>query len=452
MNARAAPLIIQGGSVITLDDAGTVHPCGDVLVEGDRIRQVGSVPESAAAGARRLDASGAVVLPGFVQTHVHLCQALFRNQAEELGLLDWLRCRIWPLEAAHDPETLAASADLGLAELLLGGTTSLLDMATVHHTEVVFQRAEAMGIRLTGGKALMDCGDGVPAGLLEQTAAACEENRQLARAWHGQAGGRLRYAHCPRFILSCSDELLAALPGEMAEDGVLMHTHAAEHPSEVPLVRARTGASGIEALELRDLLGPRTCLAHCIQVSKTDLQLLARTGTAVAHCPSSNLKLGSGVCDVPALLAAGIRVGLGADGAPCNNRLSMFTEMRLAALLQVPVYGPGVLSAGRVLELATREGAAILGLENRIGSLEAGKQADLVVIDLEQPHTAPAPPLDRLAEVLVHAATPGCVRHTLVDGEVLVENHTLTRVDRQRIVAEAQRLLPRCLTRAGLAR
>src|SRR5436190_10369381 len=210
----------------------------DVLVDPDgRIVDLlpsGSPPSS---DARVVDAAGCFVVPGLVQAHIHLCQTLFRGLAEERPLLAWLRERIWPLEAAHDATSLRASARLGIAELLLTGTTAVLDMGTVHHTEQLFLAAEESGIRYTGGQALMDRGQGVPPGLMQSTEEALAESDALFARWDGVAGGRLRYAYTPRFILSCSVPLMEAVV-ERAKRGARVHTHASEQEEELQVVRA----------------------------------------------------------------------------------------------------------------------------------------------------------------------------------------------------------------------
>src|SRR5436190_17014396 len=218
----------------------------DVLVDPDgRIVDLlpsGSPPSS---DARVVDAAGCFVVPGLVQAHIHLCQTLFRGLAEERPLLAWLRERIWPLEAAHDATSLRASARLGIAELLLTGTTAVLDMGTVYHSEQLFRAAEESGIRYTGGQALMDQGEGVPAGLRQDTDEALAASDALHARWDGQAGGRLRHAYTPRFILSCSDRLMRAVV-ERAKAGALVHSHISEQQAEIAAVRAEIGRGDLE--------------------------------------------------------------------------------------------------------------------------------------------------------------------------------------------------------------
>lgn len=412
-------LVIRGGTLITMDSERRVLE-GDLLIASGRIAAVGDV--SPPPGAATLDAGGCLVLPGLVQAHTHLCQTLLRGAAEGLPLLDWLRQRVWPHEAALDERALRAAARLAVAELLLGGTTTVLDMASVHETDALFDAVAATGLRATIGKAMMDTGDGVPARLRESTRRSLDESDALARRWQGAAEGRLGYAYAPRFVLSCTEQLLAEVGARVAA-GARVHTHASEQQTEVEAVRRERGADNVVYLERLGLCGARATLAHCVKVSAAEQQRLAATNTRVVHCPASNLKLASGIAPVPEMLAQGISVALGSDGAACNNNLDAFVDMRLAALLHQPRLGPRALPAAAVLELATLGGARALGLEREIGSLEPNRRADVIVVDARAPHATPAP--DPLA-ALVYAVQSCDVRDVLVDGRLLVRNRRLT--------------------------
>ena len=438
-------LLITGGTVVTCDPADRVIR-GDVLVRDGRIAAIGQgATFTTIPGARAVDARGCVILPGFVQAHVHLCQALFRGFAEDLPLMDWLSQRIWPYEGAHTPESLFASARLGIAELLLGGTTTALDMGTVRHQDAIFEAAKDAGLRLTSGKAMMDKGQARPAGLKESTDQSLRAADDLAARWHGAADGRLRYAFAPRFLLSCSDALLAETAKLARSRGCLLHTHASENPGELDAVRAATGKDNIVALAERGLLGPDVVLAHCVWLTSEEQKLLRTTKTRVAHCPSTNLKLASGVAHVPELIEQGIAVALGSDGAPCNNRMSQLTEMRMAALLQKPRCGASAMPAKGVVRLATIEGARALGLDRDIGSIEPGKRADLAVIDVRRPHLAPFS--DPFA-MLVYAAEASDVRDVFVDGAWLVRDRELVHQDLAEVLAGAEQAVDDVLARA----
>jgi 5-methylthioadenosine/S-adenosylhomocysteine deaminase len=431
-------LLLRRGRVVTMDASRRVLDA-DVLVEGNRIKRVGRSDGRTAGRSKptTIDCAGLVVLPGLVQAHIHLCQTLFRGLADDLSLEAWLAQRIWPLEAAHTEASIHASAMLGAAELLLGGTTAILDMETVRHTNAAFEALESIGIRATAGKCLMDAPTN-PVGLRETTDAALTESADLCAMWHGAAGGRLRYCFAPRFAPSCTGPLLRAVSDLAARAGATIHTHAAETPLELDTVRRETGHDEIAYLDSVGISGPGAALAHCVWVDKDDIAVLARQRTNIVHCPSSNLKLGSGIAPIPEMLAAGCRVGLGADGAPCNNRLDAFTEMRLAALIQKPRLGPDALPAIQALELATLGGARALGLETEIGSIEAGKCADLIVLDLDGPHAQPDD-ADLISRI-VYSARAADVRHVIVDGKIVVRDGELktAKVEDIRRVANTQ--------------
>ena len=416
------PLLLRGGRVVTMDETRRVLD-GDVLVEAGRIKAVGRVSKRPPTV---LDCTGLIILPGLIQAHIHLCQTLFRGLADDLALEAWLAKRIWPLEAAHTEESIYWSAMLGAAELLLGGTTAILDMETVRHTGAAFEALETIGMRATAGKCLMDA-PSAPASLREPTDRALRESADLCAQWHGAAGGRLRYSFAPRFAPSCTGPLLRAVSDLAERTGAGIHTHAAETPLELQMVKRATGHDEVAYLDSVGISGPRATLAHCVWVDKEAIRRLARQGTNVVHCPSSNLKLGSGVAPIPEMLAAGCRVGIGADGAPCNNRLDAFTEMRLAALIQKPRLGPEALPAAQALELATLGGARALGLESEIGSIEVGKRADLVVLDLDGPHAQPA--AAELVSRIVYSARAADVRHVVVDGRLVVRDGALKTAD-----------------------
>jgi 5-methylthioadenosine/S-adenosylhomocysteine deaminase len=255
------------------------------------------------------------------------------------------------------------------------------------------------------------------------------------------------YVWIPRFVLSCSEALVRGAAERALTSGALLHTHCAEHPGEQRAVRRRFGADDLALFRRWGVRGPRASLAHCVQLTPRQIRILAEDGTSVVHCPSANLKLGSGIAPVPELRAAGVRVGLGADGAPCNNNLDPFIEMRHAALLAALRSGPGVLSAGDVLAMATMDGARLLGLERHVGSVELGKQADLVVVKLDGPHVAPA--LDPVSAI-VYAAQARDVEHVLVAGRFVVRGGRLLTLDAERVAARARQELARLLRRAAL--
>jgi len=437
-------VLIKNGTLVTMDSVNNIVR-GDLLVSDGRIADIGGSGQTADTV---IDATGSVVIPGFVQTHIHLCQTIFRGAADDLPLLDWLKKRVWPLEAAHSPASIRASARLGVAELMKGGTTCALTMETVNHTEEVFRVIEETGFRATVGKCMMDKGDDVPAALHEDTEDSIAQSLALCDAWHGKAEGRIRYCFAPRFALSCTGELLERVGKIAREREVIVHTHASENRNECALVETETGLRNVAYLDSLGLSGENVVLAHCVHLDASEFEKLKRTKTNVVHCPSSNLKLGSGIAEVMKMLEAGISVSLGADGAACNNRLDMFTEMRTMALLQKAMHGPEAIPAGRALRVATIDGARALGLEQEIGSLETGKRADVIVVKLDTLHATPysSDPIS----ALVYSAQTADVQTVVIDGQLVLKDRRLVTLDEESVLEDANREAPELMKRAGI--
>jgi 5-methylthioadenosine/S-adenosylhomocysteine deaminase len=437
-------ILIKGGTLLTLDQRDAILT-GDLLIRDGRIASIG---ESGGAADQVINASGRVVMPGFVQTHIHLCQTLFRGAADDLPLIDWLKQRVWPLEAAHNAKSVRASARLGIAEMIKGGTTCALTMETVNHTAEALRVVEETGFRATIGKCMMDKGDDTPRELHEDTKESIRESLSLFDEWHGREDGRIRCCFAPRFAVSCTRELLIEVARLAVERGVMVHTHASENRTEIEMVERETGLRNIAYLDSLGLTGGHVALAHCVHVDDAEMETLARTGTHVLHCPSSNLKLGSGIAPVKEMLERGINVSLGADGAPCNNRLDMFTEMRSAALLQKVMHGADVLPARRALRLATIDGARALGLEQEIGSLEVGKRADLSIVNHDSLHCTP-----RAADIvssIVYSAQASDVETVIIDGRVLMRDRKLLTMNEREVIAEANGEADLLMKRAGV--
>ena len=438
-------ILIKNGTIVTMDRNGSIVR-GDLLIRDGRIASVGG--DNSTNVDEVIDANGCVVMPGFVQTHLHLCQTLFRGAADDLSLIDWLKKRVWPMEAAHTAESVRASARLSIAELVRGGTTCALTMETVRHTEEVLRVVEESGFRATVGKCMMDRGDDVPRELYEETHESVQESLRLIDKWHGRGDGRIRCCFAPRFAISCTGELLTEVAQLACERGVMIHTHASENENECEMVERETGKRNVAYLDSLGISGAHVMLAHCIHLDEEEMTMLARAKTNVAHCPSSNLKLGSGIARVSEMLERGISVSLGADGAACNNRLDMFTEMRTAALLQKALHGPEVLPAAQALRMATIDGARALGLEKEIGSLELGKRADVIVVDLAQSHSSPQ--RDDVVSALVYSAVSSDVRATIIDGRVVMRDGELLTLNEADVIAEANREAKALADRAGL--
>jgi cytosine/adenosine deaminase-related metal-dependent hydrolase len=433
-------ILIKNGYLLTMNDREERF-WGDLLIQDDRIAAI--APHIDRPADKIIDASGRLVMPGFVQTHIHLCQSLLRGQADDQPLLQWLDT-ITGLEFRHTPETLYASARLGLAELIKSGTTALIDMGTLHHQDSVFQAILESGMRAQAGKAMMDLTENLPPLLRETTEASLRESMDLLQRWHGQANGRIRYGFAPRWQLWNTSGLLREIKQEAdRRPGVGIHGHAGEIEYEVQAMRQLTGMRNLVFLESIGVVGPNVQMAHCIWLDEDEYRVMAETGTHAMHCPCCNAKLGSGLARVPEMLEKGINVALGSDGAPSNNNLDMFIEMRTASLLQKLRLGAEALPAETVLRMATRNGAKAIGMGDEIGALETGRKADLIILDDGGLHAAPMRDFeqDNVVKRLVSAYQSGCVRTSIIDGQVVMEERQLLTMDEAQVIAGGRKAL-----------
>ncbi len=433
-----AKLLIQNATIVTMNKDRDIIK-GDILIEDNKITKVDKKIEIQAD--KVIDAREKVVIPGLIQTHIHLTQTLFRGQADDMELLDWLKKRVWPLEAAHTAESNRISAQLGIAELIKGGTTSIIDMGTVNHTEEIFEAVYESGFRAIMGKCMMDYGSNGKNALMEDTAKSINESVKLLEKWHMKDNGRIQYAFAPRFVISCSEKLLLETKRLAKEYDVMIHTHASENQSEIRIVQKDRGMRNIVYLDKLGLTGENLILAHCIWLDEEEMKIIANTGTKVAHCPNSNLKLASGIAKIPELLAMNANISLAADGAPCNNNLDMFSEMRTAALIQKGrLLDPTVMPAEKVFELATIGGAKAMRMEDKLGSIEEGKLADIVILDLNSIHCVPMDEVNIISR-LVYSARATDVETTIINGKILMEKRKLTTLDEEAIKMSANSII-----------
>ncbi|MCH8541239.1 MAG: amidohydrolase family protein [Opitutales bacterium] len=413
----------------------------DVLVEGEKILQVGKkIP---AKGVERIDCAGDVLVPGFQQTHVHACQTLFRGLAEDLPLLPWLQKHIWPLEAAHDPDSLRVSAELTALELLRGGTTAVFSFETVRHSEVVGEVYDRLGLRAVFAPCLVDESAGIPA-LAVKTSQALADIQILARMYRDHP--RVGVGVAPRFALACREETLRESVAMARQAGLPVQTHANEQIAEIELVWERTGRGNIQFLIDCGFHGPMVSLVHGVHLTPRERVQLRESEVSLVHCPSANAKLGSGIAPIVHLRELGVPLSLGADGAPCNNRLDMFAEMRLAGFLQKISQGAGVMSAKSILQMAIGGGRAFLPSGRKTGRIAPGYLADLVLVRQTGWHHCPS--TDVLTN-LVYSAQPEDVRITMVAGKVLYREGSYPGIDGEEVQRKAREQRARLLARAG---
>ncbi len=439
--AEPFDLVIRGGTVVDVAGPGPEVRQADVGVRAGAIAAVG--PDLDVTGARVLDAGRAAVLPGFVNAHTHEC--LDRGIFEDMPFMVWLEEHALPKDRAYEPRHMRAAAWLNQAELIRAGTTSFIDIFRFPGEAAAV--AVASGLRATFSPQLIDDPEG-PGETLASTEAFIDEwtgRHPRVRAWYG-----------PHSLYSVLPATLTTIGERARRRGTGVHVHLGESVAETRILADRWGLTPAETLDRFVGLGPSVLCAHGIELSDSDIELLAGTGAAVAHCPTSNMKLGNGVARIGALAAAGVAVGLGTDSIMTNNNLDPFEEMRTAALLQKHHWhDPTVLPSREVLAMATIGSACALGLDAEVGRLDVGKRADLAVVDLDQPHAWPLFTADdggsgNVIEQLVWSCSAADVRHTVVDGAVLMEDRRLTTIDLDEVRDLVQLEARDLLTKAGL--
>jgi 5-methylthioadenosine/S-adenosylhomocysteine deaminase len=429
--------LVDGGLVVVMDEAGTVIPGGAVAIRGNRIEAVGPAAELAGRfpGARRLDASGRIVMPGLINAHTHVPMTLFRGVADDLDLTGFLYGRIFPAEARFvDEEFVRWGTRLACLELLRGGVTTFVDM--YYFEDAIAEEAARCGMRAVVGESLID----FPAPDNKTWADALAYMERFLVRWHGHR--LITPAVAPHATYTVSAEHLREAHALAAKHDVPMLMHLAEARYEVEFVREKHGKGPVEYVASLGILDDRVVAAHMIFPSPAEIALLAEHKVGVAHCPQSNMKGASGVAPVPALLAAGVAVGLGTDGAASNNDLSLWEEMDTAAKLHKVTSGdPKVLNARTALAMATRLGAKAVGLQNVIGSLEVGKRADLILVRTDSLHQIPH--YDPYS-LLVYATKASDVDTVIIDGEVVMAGGRVLTVSetavRERVAAYQERI------------
>lgn len=449
--------LIRGATIVTMNRKRDVLYNQDILVVGTRIKAIGDCANELEKVDEVIDAKGKIVIPGFVQTHLHLTQTLQRNLVADQTLEQWLNTTL-RLEAAHDSDSNFWSSMLGISELFLNGTTSIYDMETTFHTDSCFEAMAITGIRGFAGKAMIDRtepGVDIPEIMIQPTDVAFGESVDLFEKWDGLLGGRLRYCFAPRFAPSCTTKLLKLTANFSEKYGAHVHTHAAETEEEERIVIERTGMREVEYYESVGLINPRTILAHCVHLDDKEIEIMAKQGCHVAHCPSANLYLASGIAPIPKMLAKGVNIGIGPDGSD-NNNLDNLLETRLAALLQKGLHQNPTIqpSAKKAFEMATLGGARSLGLEKEIGSIEVGKKADLAILDLRKPHSWPneyeVNSEENIYTRIVYSANAADFVLTMVNGVVVMKDRKLLTIDLDDVLKESNRAIKRLLKRTGI--
>jgi 5-methylthioadenosine/S-adenosylhomocysteine deaminase len=424
-----ADIIIYGCIILPMNRMGFIKD-GVLAIKNGEITFVGKRASVTCMQAEiKINAEGKVAMPGLINCHTHVAMTLFRGIAEDQPLDVWLDKTIWPLEAKLKSEDIYAGTLLGCLEMIKSGTTCFADM--YFHEEMVAKAVEQSGLRGALAEGIIEAGNRA---LGEKT---MRKSVNFAKSFHGYAGGKVTAMLGPHAVYSCSPELFLKVKEEASKLGIGIHTHLAESKEMVREFEKKHGCSEVEFLDKMGILQERVLAAHCINLSEVDRHILSSRNVNVAYVPVANMKLGLGAAKIKDLMDSDVNVALGTDGPASNNTLDMFETMKFAALLQKLTYmDPTVLSAYEVLKMATINGAKALGLTDKIGSLEIGKRADLILIDFSKPHLKP---LHDVFASIVYSAHGSDVDTVIVDGKIMMKNRHVKTLDETSIIREAEK-------------
>lgn len=435
-----ADILIKNGHVITMDSHRKVIERGSVAIKDGKITAVGDKVREKADVV--INAKGKVVMPGLVNAHTHLAMTLLRGVADDMELMPWLETKIWPLERKLTGKRVYAGSLLGCLEMIKSGTTCFADM--YFFMEDVARAVEKSGMRGVLSYGMIEKGD--PTLRNSET----KKGTEFVKKYHGRADGRILTMFGPHAPYTCSVECLLKVKELAKKHGVGIHIHLAESDDDVKNTTAFQSERPVKLLDKIGFLGPEVLAAHCVKVNEDEIGMLRNNHVKVAHNPVSNLKLASGMAPVARYLKEGIVVGLGTDGAASNNSLDMFEEMKVCSLMaKVRESSPTVVSAGEALEMATIGGARALRLEKEVGSISVGKKADVIIVDLKQPHLTP---LHNVVSHLVYAARGGDVSTTIVDGKILMRERKVLTLDEDKIMKDAQDISDELIAEGGRSR
>ncbi|MHA2002493.1 MAG: amidohydrolase family protein [Candidatus Thorarchaeota archaeon] len=450
-------ILIENGYVLTMDPKRRIIRDGSVLIEGQKITRVGKSDELVKEKAELvIDAKNMIVMPGMIDTHVHLAQALIRGCADDVSLVDWLKSYVWVLQGNFTKEDGRVSAELCMAEMIRTGTTSFVE-CMIHSRygfDGIAKAVERVGMRGALSKIIMDSTgyadspDIMYPGMVEDKDACLSETAQMYSKWHGKADDRLQVWYGLRSLGAVTPELFQEVARLAREKGTRMTMHLGEVIDDVRYVRDNFNMTLTEFAKENNLLGSDMVFAHGIHFEDDDLQRLADSQSNVSHCPASNMKLASGFARVPEMLEMGVSVSLGCDGGPSNNTYDMIREARLAALIhKAKADDPLVVTAEQALEMATLGGAKAMGIADSVGSLESGKIADMILIDMQDLGFTP---VTNPVSNLVYSGSGHAVDTVIVNGRLLMRNKKLLTLDEDAVMERALKHSGPLLERAGI--
>jgi 5-methylthioadenosine/S-adenosylhomocysteine deaminase len=426
---RKADILITNGTILSLSPGSEVIPSGALAIVGDKIAAIGSEREIRAAfdAKEEVNARQGLIMPGLVNAHTHAAMTCYRGMADDLPLMEWLNNYIFPAESKTDGDLVFHSTLLACAEMIRSGTTTFCDMYLFE--DRVAEAAKKASMRALVGEVLYD----FPSPSYGPLEKGLEYTERLISRWENDP--LISIAVEPHALYTCSPSLLKECQEIAKSHDVPLITHLSETRSEVEEILKKYGKTPVNHLENLSLLSSNLIACHCVWLNEQEMDLLAKRGVKVVHNPESNMKLASGVAPVPELLSRGVSVGLGTDGCASNNNLDMFQEMDTAAKLhKVHRLDPTVMPARVVLEIATMGGARVLGMEKEIGSLEVGKKADVIILDLNQPHLQP---LYNIPSQLVYSATGADVHTVIINGKIVLGNRKILTFDEEEVLQKA---------------
>jgi cytosine/adenosine deaminase-related metal-dependent hydrolase len=456
---RGATMLYDNAMIITVDEERRIFEKGALVVKDDRIIAIGDsnkIRNQYQHETDVIDLQENVLMPGLVNTHVHLSQALIRGCCDDQALVRWLVDNVWMLIGNYSTDDARLSAELCILEMLKSGVTSFVEsMIGGHYSfDGIAKTVEKSGIRAALGKIIMD----VPAytesenkmhpSLIEDPQASFEGALAMHERWNGKADGRIEVWFGPRPPGGCSPDLYRKMMSTANEKGMRITVHLAESRDDITFIHDNYGLSAVKFAQSVNMLGSNVLLIHAIWLEKDEITILADTGTHVTHNPLSNSKLASGIALVPELLDAGVNVGLGTDGGPSSNDYDMIRAMRWASYLhKVRLLDPEVMPNETVIEMATINGAQAMGWKDEVGSLEVGKKADFIVIDMKKPHLTPSP--NPLSSIVCNM-TGKDVQMVVIDGKLIVQDGKVLTLDESRIIAEANERAEHLYKKAGI--
>ncbi|MHA2174448.1 MAG: amidohydrolase [Candidatus Hodarchaeales archaeon] len=432
-------LLIKNATIITVNSKNEVIANGGVVIENNIITTVASMAQLRDISADEvIDAEGMVVMPGLVNTHTHLSMTLFRGVADDVPAINWLPI-IWSIEKNINEDFCYTGALLGCMEMIKSGTTCFADQ--YWHMEKICTAIKEAGLRADLSQGILELNDP------EKGSKDLQESVAFAKEWNNSVNGRITTRLGPHAIYSCSPTLLRETREAADKIGVGLHIHVAEGPNEPKMAKEKHGDTSIEHLHNLGILNGDVLAAHSVYVNNSDMEIMKKTNTSVAHCPTAMMKYGNEIAPVPDLLSKKIRVGIGTDGCGSNNNLDMIEEMRTVALVHKMIRNDStVLPVPQLIKMATLSGAEALGLDKEIGSIESGKKADVILLDFQKPHLVPC---HHYPSHIVYSAFGTDVDTVIIDGKVIMRNRELMTVNELEVISLAQRAFEELLDLGG---